>query len=61
MTDFPVSPFGTDITSEDIAATMQQFKGWEDRYRQVIQWGKKLPQCLKSLNQNKSRYLVVKA
>jgi cysteine desulfuration protein SufE len=22
---------------------MQQLKGWEARYRQVIQWGKKLP------------------
>lgn len=43
MTDFPASPFGIDITSEDIVATMQRFKGWEDRYRQVIQWGKKLP------------------
>ncbi|CAM2761326.1 cysteine desulfurase sulfur acceptor subunit CsdE [Vibrio mytili] len=43
MTDFPVSPFGSEITSDDIVATMQQFKGWEDRYRQVIQWGKKLP------------------
>lgn len=49
MTDFPVSPFGTDITSEDIAATMQQFKGWEDRYRQVIQLGKKLPQMPEEL------------
>ncbi|MCF7361201.1 cysteine desulfurase sulfur acceptor subunit CsdE [Vibrio sp. A1-b2] len=43
MTAFPASPFGTEITSEDIVQTMQQFKGWEDRYRQVIQWGKKLP------------------
>lgn len=43
MTAFPTSPFGTEITSEDIVQTMQQFKGWEDRYRQVIQWGKKLP------------------
>lgn len=43
MTDFPVSPFGSEITSDDIVATMQQFKGWEDRYRQVIQWGKLLP------------------
>lgn len=43
MTTFPTSPFGTEITSEDIVQTMQQFKGWEDRYRQVIQWGKKLP------------------
>ncbi len=43
MTAFPASPFGTEITSDDIVQTMQQFKGWEDRYRQVIQWGKKLP------------------
>lgn len=43
MTDFPVSPFGKSITTDDIVSTMQAFKGWEDRYRQVIQWGKKLP------------------
>ncbi len=43
MTAFPVSPFGTEITSDEIVQTMQNFKGWEDRYRQVIQWGKKLP------------------
>lgn len=49
MTDFPVSPFGSEITSDDIVATMQQFKGWEDRYRQVIQWGKKLPQMPEAL------------
>jgi len=44
MSSFPLSPFGTEITAHDIAETMQGFKGWEDRYRQVIQWGKKLPQ-----------------
>ncbi|PFG55510.1 cysteine desulfuration protein SufE [Vibrio sp. ES.051] len=49
MTDFPVSPFGRDITSDDIVTTMQQFKGWEDRYRQVIQWGKKLPKMPEGL------------
>ncbi|ERB62607.1 cysteine desulfurase sulfur acceptor subunit CsdE [Vibrio coralliilyticus OCN008] len=43
MSSFPQSPFGTDIQAEDIVTTMQGFKGWEDRYRQVIQWGKKLP------------------
>ncbi len=43
MTAFPASPFGTEITSDEIVQTMQNFKGWEDRYRQVIQWGKKLP------------------
>lgn len=44
MSTFPQSPFGAEITAQDIEATMQGFKGWEDRYRQVIQWGKKLPQ-----------------
>lgn len=43
MSPFPHSPFGEEITADDIAQTMQGFKGWEDRYRQVIQWGKKLP------------------
>ncbi|HFQ5374043.1 TPA: cysteine desulfurase sulfur acceptor subunit CsdE [Vibrio vulnificus] len=43
MSNLPASPFGNEITSADIVATMQQCKGWEDRYRQVIQWGKKLP------------------
>lgn len=49
MSPFPQSPFGTEITTDDIAATMQGFKGWEDRYRQVIQWGKKLPQMAEEL------------
>ncbi|CAH6903339.1 sulfur acceptor protein CsdE [Vibrio chagasii] len=43
MMSFPISPFGKEITSDDIVAKMQTFSGWEDRYRQVIQWGKKLP------------------
>jgi len=43
MTTFPTSPFGSEITSDEIVQTMQNFTGWEDRYRQVIQWGKKLP------------------
>ncbi|MBD1555695.1 cysteine desulfurase sulfur acceptor subunit CsdE [Vibrio sp. S9_S30] len=43
MSNFPSSPFGTDLSSDDIADTMQRFTSWEDRYRQVIQWGKKLP------------------
>jgi len=49
MTAYPESPFGTTITSEDIAAKMTTFRGWEDRYRQVIQWGKKLPQMPEEL------------
>jgi len=43
MSSFPENPFGRQISAADIAETMQNFKGWEDRYRQVIQWGKKLP------------------
>ncbi|KOO07176.1 cysteine desulfurase sulfur acceptor subunit CsdE [Vibrio hepatarius] len=49
MSSFPVSPFGQEITAEAIVSTMQNFKGWEDRYRQVIQWGKKLPQMPEEL------------
>ncbi|CAH0541050.1 SufE family protein [Vibrio marisflavi] len=37
------SDFGSKITSEDIAKTMSDLTGWEDKYRQVIQWGKQLP------------------
>ncbi|CAM3121340.1 cysteine desulfurase sulfur acceptor subunit CsdE [Vibrio ordalii] len=43
MTPFPASPFGREIGADDIMATMQNFTGWEDRYRQVILWGKLLP------------------
>ena len=43
MIYIPPTPFGTQISVQDIVSTMQNFHGWEDRYRQVIQWGKKLP------------------
>ncbi|WP_076585811.1 cysteine desulfurase sulfur acceptor subunit CsdE [Vibrio ostreicida] len=43
MIVLPSCPFGDDITAEDIVQTMKELKGWEDRYRQVIQWGKTLP------------------
>ncbi|MGF1908828.1 cysteine desulfurase sulfur acceptor subunit CsdE [Vibrio kasasachensis] len=43
MSTFPSSPFGTEITAVQIVEIMQTMRGWEDRYRQVIQWGKKLP------------------
>jgi cysteine desulfuration protein SufE len=49
MNEFPASPFGTDISVDDIVLTMQSFKGWEDKYRQVIQWGKKLPKMSEEL------------
>jgi cysteine desulfuration protein SufE len=49
MHSFPDSPFGVAITSDDIVEKMATFRGWEDRYRQVIQWGKKLPQMPEEL------------
>ncbi|MCG9543402.1 cysteine desulfurase sulfur acceptor subunit CsdE [Vibrio sp. Isolate33] len=56
MTSFPSSPFGQEITSDGIVAKMQTLSGWEDRYRQVIQWGKKLPAMPEEL---KSEQVVV--
>ncbi|MBU2898516.1 cysteine desulfurase sulfur acceptor subunit CsdE [Vibrio hepatarius] len=44
MSPFPYSPFGTEILIHDIVSTMQGLKGWEERYRQVILWGKCLPE-----------------
>ncbi|KDM90194.1 cysteine desulfurase sulfur acceptor subunit CsdE [Photobacterium galatheae] len=40
---FPSHPFGVTITTDDIVASMTNANGWEDRYRQVIQFGKQLP------------------
>ncbi|MCL9782219.1 SufE family protein [Vibrio sp. S4M6] len=34
---------GESLTTEDIVSTMSQLNGWEDKYRQVIKWGKQLP------------------
>ncbi|OEE75993.1 cysteine desulfurase sulfur acceptor subunit CsdE [Vibrio genomosp. F6] len=49
MSPFQASPFGTEISAEMIVETMQKFHGWEDRYRQVIQWGKLLPKISEEL------------
>lgn len=43
MLEFPAHPFGTTISDADILTRMQQCQGWEQRYRQVILWGKQLP------------------
>lgn len=43
MSQFPAHPFGDDINAQTILETMQTLYGWEDRYRQIIQWGKRLP------------------
>ena len=37
------SPFGTDITVEDIVDTLGFFDSWEDRYKYIIDLGKELP------------------
>lgn len=36
-------PFGTDITADDIVDLMANSRSWEDKYRHIIQLGKKLP------------------
>ncbi|EMI4325992.1 cysteine desulfurase sulfur acceptor subunit CsdE [Vibrio cholerae] len=43
MSLFPAHPFGDDINAQTVLETMQTLRGWEDRYRQIIQWGKRLP------------------
>ncbi|EGQ9393131.1 cysteine desulfurase sulfur acceptor subunit CsdE [Vibrio cholerae] len=43
MSPFPTHPFGDDINAQTVLETMQTLHGWEDRYRQIIQWGKLLP------------------
>ncbi|MCD9467601.1 cysteine desulfurase sulfur acceptor subunit CsdE [Photobacterium iliopiscarium] len=48
----PQHPFGSEITTTDIIAQMQTAMGWEDRYRNVIQLGKKLPQLDDSYKQD---------
>ncbi|MGX9417074.1 cysteine desulfurase sulfur acceptor subunit CsdE [Vibrio sp. WJH972] len=51
MTQFIASQFGVEVTAAQVVSTMSQFNSWEDRYRQVIIWGKQLepmPEDLKS-------------
>jgi cysteine desulfuration protein SufE len=37
------NPFGSSITSDDILEDLAFFDDWEDRYRYIIDLGKKLP------------------
>ena len=37
------SPFGKDITPEEIVDTLSFFDGWEERYKYIIDLGKQLP------------------
>ena len=52
MSTFPSSPFGFDITHTTVLDLMSEAKGWEDRYRNVIQLGKKLPKMPEELQQD---------
>ncbi|MCG8671141.1 MAG: SufE family protein [Pseudomonadales bacterium] len=38
-----INPFGTSITHEDLLEDLEFFDSWEDRYRYIIDLGKKLP------------------
>ncbi|MCG8535241.1 MAG: SufE family protein [Pseudomonadales bacterium] len=37
------NPFGSDITDQDVLEDLEFFDDWEDRYRYIIDLGKKLP------------------
>ncbi len=45
------SPFGTTISAQQVIETLQPMRSWEDKYRQVIQWGKQLPSLPVELQQ----------
>ncbi|MBL4830106.1 MAG: cysteine desulfurase sulfur acceptor subunit CsdE [Aliivibrio sp.] len=54
MNDFPDNPFGVTVTADSIIETMQHCDGWEERYRTVIQMGKKMPVMPDSLKQDQA-------
>ena len=43
MTNITQSPFGTEITPEEILDTLGFFDDWEERYKYIIDLGKQLP------------------
>lgn len=43
MTDITASPFGTEITPDEILDTLGFFDDWEERYKYIIDLGKQLP------------------
>ncbi|MDC0609370.1 cysteine desulfurase sulfur acceptor subunit CsdE [Vibrio sp.] len=43
MSIFPEIPFGKTIDSENVMQIMADKTTWEDRYRQLILWGKQIP------------------
>ena len=48
MTDITSSPFGTEITPEEILDTLGFFDDWEERYKYIIDLGKQLPAIAES-------------
>ncbi|MFT5806724.1 MAG: cysteine desulfuration protein SufE [Moritella dasanensis] len=48
------NPFGSEITSDDIAETLGFFDDWEDRYRYIIDLGKELPTVPASFRTNEN-------
>lgn len=49
MSDPKNSPFGTEITPEEIIDTLGFFESWEERYKYIIDLGKQLPDMDDSL------------
>ncbi|CZF78061.1 cysteine desulfurase sulfur acceptor subunit CsdE [Grimontia marina] len=47
----PSHPFGTDISTDDILNEISKCRSWEDKYRLVIQMGKKLPNMDETLKE----------
>lgn len=43
MTDLAQSPFGNSITASQVTTLLAAEKGWQNKYRQLILLGKKLP------------------
>lgn len=56
MNPIQTHPFGRDIKAQDILEKMAACRGWEDKYRLIIELGKKLPPMDEKL---KSKTLVI--
>lgn len=41
--DLPTHPFGSELDQHTVAEMLAQHINWEDKYRQLIIWGKRLP------------------
>lgn len=50
------SPFGSDITAEEIIDTLSFFDDWEERYKYIIDLGKQLPSMADEKKQE--QYLI---